>query len=293
MRPPRKRKDRRLKLSVAVKTDEIDIEIPVALLSGTFEQCVHKAADLGYEGVELLVSAPRVLDGKKIHAVLEDRGLSVSAIGSGAVKMFEKLTLLAENTETERLAAGRLYELIDFAAILGAPFVTIGGFRGRSTRVTPPVAREKLKEIIEKALEKASAVGVRLVLEPLNRYESEMINNTKQGIEFIEETGNSCLGLVLDTFHMNIEEPSLPAAFEYAASSGRLWHIHIGDSNRLPPGKGHIDFDTVVRTLHTLGYEGYLSAELLPLPDKDTAAEETIRRMRELIHKIDNEGNFR
>jgi sugar phosphate isomerase/epimerase len=72
--------------------------------------------------------------------------------------------------------------------------------------------------------------------------------------------------------------------------AGRLWHVHLGDSNRLPPGKGHLDFAGIVSTLAQGGYEGYLSAELLAKPDPDTAAEMTIRTMRGIMSQMAGTG---
>jgi sugar phosphate isomerase/epimerase len=66
-------------------------------------------------------------------------------------------------------------------------------------------------------------------------------------------------------------------------AAGRLWHVHLGDSNRLPPGQGHLDFPAIVATLREVGYQGYLSAELLPRPNPDAAAEATIAYMRQYI----------
>ncbi len=70
---------------------------------------------------------------------------------------------------------------------------------------------------------------------------------------------------------MNIEEASRTEPFRAALAAGRLFHVHVGDNNRLPPGRGLIDFATIVDTLHGAGYHGYLSAELLAEPDGDTA----------------------
>ena len=85
-------------------------------------------------------------------------------------------------------------------------------------------------------------VGVRLAIEPLNRYESDVVNTAAEGLALIHEVGHSHLGLLLDTFHMNIEEPTYAGSIEQGMASGRLWHFHLGDSNRLPAGQGHIPF---------------------------------------------------
>jgi sugar phosphate isomerase/epimerase len=121
------------------------------------------------------------------------------------------------------------------------------------------------------------------VIEPLTRYESDVINTATDGLALIREVGHSHLGLLLDTFHMNIEEPTYAGSIEQSMASGRLWHIHLGDSNRLPPGYGHIDFGVIVAALRQVGYDGYLSAEHFPRPDPDGAAAATARHMLSIM----------
>jgi len=272
-----------VKLSLALQTPEIEVKLPVALLSGSFEERLRKAAELGYDGVELMVCAPCSLDVKEISSQLSRFGLHVSAIGSGAVAMVEKCTLLSGDAETRRSAERRLHELIEFASQVGAGCVTIGSFRGRAAWVKGTDGSSQLVSILGRSAEKAVANGVLLALEPLNRYESDIINTAEEGLALIEQVGSSNIGIVLDTFHMNIEEPTFTGSIKKVASTGRLFHMHIGDSNRLPPGQGHIDFIEIAETLRSSGYTGYLSAELLPLPDGDQAAQRTIEYMRKIV----------
>jgi sugar phosphate isomerase/epimerase len=281
-----------VKLSLALQTPEVAVAIPVALLSGSFDERLHKAAELGYDGVELMSAYPQRLDAKTLCSQLNAAGLRVAAIGSGAVYMTDKVSLLASSEETSRIAVERLDALIDFADSVGSGFVTIGGFRGRAAWVTGTDGRKRLAEILRVASQRASRKGVRLVLEPLNRYESDIINNATECIDFLQEIGSDSMGVVLDTYHMNIEEASFESCIEIVASSGLLWHIHLGDSNRLPPGKGHIDFPNIVKTLQKVGYSSYLSAELLPLPDPDQAAADTIDYMRRLMVRNGHDGSL-
>ena len=117
-------------------------------------------------------------------------------------------------------------------------------------------------------------------MEPINRYETDLVNTVSAGMDLVEKVKMENVGLLLDTFHMNIEEPVIPAGFK--AGRSRLFHVHIADSNRWHPGAGHTDFRAVVSVLDEIGYRGFLSAEILPLPDPDSAAENTIRFMRTL-----------
>jgi sugar phosphate isomerase/epimerase len=91
------------------------------------------------------------------------------------------------------------------------------------------------------------------------------------------------VGLMLDLFHMNIEDASIEEGLRLAGD--RLWHVHIADSNRLYPGSGHLDFDSIFATLEDMGYQGYVSAELLPLPDPDIAAQKIIDFLRTYVNR--------
>jgi len=263
-----------MKLSVAIQTPEVPRIVPVALLCGTFEEKLAKAAALGYDGVELMTTDPTVLDARHVRDAVREAGLVVSAIGSGAVALTSGLTLLNDNPEKAARAQARLVELINFADSVAAPIVTVGSLRGR-LGCQRASSYGDLVQIMQRMAEAAARCNVRLAIEPLNRYESNVINTVEQGMAFIHDVGHPALGLVVDTYHVNIEECSWTSPFRQAMAAGRLFHVHVGDNNRLSPGSGLIDFASILRTLKELGYQGYLSAELLALPDGDTAAQRT------------------
>jgi sugar phosphate isomerase/epimerase len=270
-----------VKLALAIQTTETGAIVPVALLSGAWEEKLAKAASLGVSGVELMTADPAHLDAARIRASIAWHRLEVAAVGSGAVALVAGLRLLDPDPATAAQAQARLSALIDFAAAVAAPLVTIGSFRGRIGSLAE--GRRRLVAVLRAAAAYAQARGVRLALEPLNRYESDIINNVAEGLAFLLEVDHPALGLLLDTYHVNIEERSWTEPFRQAMLAGCLWHVHIGDNNRLPPGKGLIDFPAIVATLREIGYTGYLSAELLALPDPDTAAEQTLACMHRLL----------
>ena len=271
-----------MKLSLAVQTPEVQVAVPVALLTGSFAEKLAKAAKLGAHGVELMTANPADLDVNKIRLDLQQNGLSVTAIGSGAVAFATGLTLLEADPEKSEQAELRMRQLIDFAVGVGAPLVTIGSFRGRLASVGAG-ARERLIELLYEATTYAETRGVRLVIEPLNRYETDIILNAAEGLAFIDQVDHPALGLLLDTYHVNIEEASWTDPFQLVMAAERLWHVHLGDNNRLPPGRGLIDFAAILETLRQVGYQGYLSAELLAKPDPDTAAQQTLTYMQSLL----------
>jgi len=138
--------------------------------------------------------------------------------------------------------------------------VIIGLLRGK---LKPGVGEESAQEWMYSAFcrccESAERLGVKIAFEPINRYETSLVNNVAQGLEFIGKIGSSNIGLLLDTFHMNIEEVSIEDSIRL--SGPRIFHFHYADSNRWYPGAGHLDFTSIIGALHHSGYSGYLSGE--------------------------------
>ena len=126
----------------------------------------------------------------------------------------------------------------------------------------------------------AADAGVRIALEPINRYETTLINNIGQGLALVEAVGAPNMGLLADTFHMNIEDPSIEDSIR--AAGDRIFHFHVADSNRWHPGAGHLDFASILEALFATGYTGFVCGEFLPIPDAETAARRGIAHLRKL-----------
>jgi sugar phosphate isomerase/epimerase len=119
--------------------------------------------------------------------------------------------------------------------------------------------RAVLLDALSELGEHARREGVRILLEPLNRYEDHMVNRLEQAVELAEATGLDSVGVVADSYHMNIEEADPQAAL--VAAARRLHHVQVSDSNRLEPGAGHLDWTGFVAALASIGYTGDLAAE--------------------------------
>lgn len=271
-----------MKLALATQTPEVGPPAPVSLLSGSFEERAAKAAEWGAAGLELLPIDPAALDPQAIRQTLKRYGLEAAAIGS-VLLGFAGLTLLHPDPEKASQAESRLLALIDLAAAVEAPLVGIGGHRGRIASMGAENGQGHLVAILRRASAHAASRHVRLALEPINRYQTDFVTNADEGLALIEKVAHPALGLLLDTCHMNIEESSWAGAFQRAMSAGRLWHVHVADSNRLAPGRGLIDFGAVVAALRQAGYSGYLSAEIFAQPDPDTAARAALTHMLPLL----------
>jgi len=267
-----------MKLSIVLSVQPSRFE--TAPFRGDLEKDLAYIAALGYDGVELAIRDPNRVDHERLLAVVERYGLAVPAIGTGQAWSEERLSLIHPKAAVRRAAIERVKAHIPLARRTGA-LVVVGLICGR---MTPHQSREKAEALLSEALTEcaraASEHSVRLVLEPLNRYETSLVNTVDQALELLETVGTDSVGLLVDTFHMNIEEPSIEASVRKAAS--RILHVHVADSNRHAPGDGHLDFPSIVGSLREVGYQGYLSGEFMAVPDGETAASRSIRFLRSL-----------
>jgi sugar phosphate isomerase/epimerase len=171
--------------------------------------------------------------------------------------------------------------MISFGATFGAPAI-IGSMQGN---VLPGRDREETLKWLVHGLEilqkKASDEGVLLIYEPLNRYETNLLNTLKAGIDFLKKNNLNNIRLLADLFHMNIEEDSLSQII--VESRNYIGHVHFADSNRKPIGFGHTNMEPIAAALKQIGYAGYVSAEAFPWPDPDAAAEQTIKAFRKFF----------
>jgi sugar phosphate isomerase/epimerase len=105
----------------------------------------------------------------------------------------------------------------------------------------------------------AESLGMSVVIEPLVRYETHLINRLEQAVEIAKSVGSPGVGVMADFFHMNVEEADVAASITVA---GRwIQHVHLADSNRLNPGRGHTDFKPAMQALRSIGYEGTMALE--------------------------------
>jgi sugar phosphate isomerase/epimerase len=120
-----------------------------------------------------------------------------------------------------------------------------------------------------------------LIYEPLNRYETNLANTVEAGVAILQGLSTGNVTLLADLFHMNIEESNIAAAIRQGA--GRIGHVHFVDSNRRAAGFGHLDYAPIAEALRAISYQGYASAEALPLPDPEGAARQTIQSFRRVF----------
>ncbi len=266
------------RLAVVLSTHAASFD--AVALKGDFEANVAKIAGWGYDGVELAIRDPRLVEAGELERVVGGHGLAVPAIGTGQAWGEEKLSFTSGDASVREAAVERIKSHIPLAARLQA-VVILGLIRG----ITPPGqtherSMEYLIEAIRECAAAAAGSGVRFALEPLNRYETDLVHTVAEGLALADRIGAENFGLLLDTFHMNIEEPVIEDSIR--ACGDRIFHFHVADSNRWYPGAGHLDFEAILGTLAATGYQGFVSGEFKPLPDADTAAQRSITYLRSL-----------
>lgn len=219
----------------------------------------------GCDFVELLVPEPGELDLKEARAALKDHGLGV--VLAARVNVMRDLASADSGAHEAgmdyldtcvRVAEGLGADLVG-GPLYGAPMVFAG-------RAPAPVSEDERARKIERIVaglrragKTAVGAGVRLAIEPLNRFETDIANTTGHALALAEAAGSPAIGVMLDTFHMNMEDPSIPDAIRRAGS--RMFHFQANENNRGFVGSGHIDWPAVARALVAVGYNGPITLE--------------------------------
>ena len=245
-----------------------------------------KAVELGFDAVEVFPRSAEELDARVLRQLLTQHKLKLAAIGTGAGWVVHKLRLTDPDAIVRGQARDFIGAIIDFAGSFGAPAI-IGSMQGRfEGAASREQAFDWLREALEQLGPRAHALGAPLLYEPLNRYETNLLNRTADAVEFLGTLRTKNVKLLSDLFHMNIEEVSIADALR--AGGAHVGHVHFADSNRRAVGFGHLEMAPVMAALRAIGYAGYLSAEILPLPDADTAAKQTVASFRKFCPRTDD-----
>ena len=221
---------------------------------------IDKAHALGFAGVEIAVLQRDSFNLEAVGAALRRNG--VTPIVSTAFP--EERDLVHANPEYHRNGQDFLRYCVDVAVKLGADRI-IGPFCAAPGRLWLADAAQKEQEF-ERAVKNLKPVavyahehGIRLALEVLNRYESSFINTAEDGMRLVGAVSNPAFGLLLDAFHMHIEEKSVTAAIKRAGP--HLHHVHAIENDRGIPGSGQVDWPGLVDALHSIDYQGWVVIE--------------------------------
>ena len=236
---------------------------------------------LGYDGVEQLVEDPRAVDVERLRKLAQSHNLEVPAIGTGPTYLRYGLSFADPDQKVREAAVKRVRDYLSIASDLGS-LVIIGLIRGKiGVNASHKRAWTRVRRCLSECAVIAEDLGVTMALEPINRYETDIINTVGEALRMVDELRFNRVKIMADTFHMNIEEASIAQALKEAGKS--LVHVHVADSNRWAPGMGHLDFSKIIGVLNEVGYMGYLSAEIFFKPNFGMATQKTVEHLRKLL----------
>ena len=214
-----------------------------------------KAAAMGFDLLELPLETLDAYDPVEARRVLDGCGLAASS----TLVFPPDRDLIHPDAGPRRNAADYIDRAIGVAAALGS--ATLSGplyaSVGRAWLQTPGERErdiERLVAVLVPLARHAADAGLRLGLEPLNRFETSFVNLAAQAVEIVDRVASPGLGILLDTFHMNIEERSLGDAIRLAGD--RLCHVHACENDRGAPGSGHVPWQEVADALRAIGFQG-------------------------------------
>jgi D-psicose/D-tagatose/L-ribulose 3-epimerase len=231
---------------------------------------VEKARDLGFDILEICIEDPKTIDPKSILDRMEKHGLEATICGAFGPDRDAS----SEDATIREQAIRYINTCVDIArqlnsrVVAGPMYSAVG-----KTRLLSPSEKEQqwqwAIDSLRKAGDYAGEWNVKLALEPLNRFETDFINTVEQGLELVDRIGNSNIGLLLDTFHMNVEEKDSGEAIRKAGAS--ILHFHACENDRGTPGTGQVDWNAVKGALGDAGYEGPIVIEAFNRDIKEIA----------------------
>jgi len=238
---------------------------------------LDKAKAFGFDVVEICVEDPGTLDAASVRARADEVGVALTVCGAFGPSR----DLSSEDVAVRGNAFAYLKRCVDYAALLSSPFVSgpmyaaVGATRmldARERAAQWARAAAGLKEAAAYAAERS----VKLAIEPLNRFETDLVNTVDQGLELIADVGAENVGLLLDTFHMNIEEKDIPSAVRRAGR--RIVEFHACSSDRGTPGEDDLPWRVIADALRDVGYEGPVVIEAFTPEIKEIARAVSIWR---------------
>jgi D-psicose/D-tagatose/L-ribulose 3-epimerase len=230
------------------------------LTDDRLEELAPRVRDWGFDTIELPVENLGDWDPARAASLLAELGLSASV----CLVMGPGRELVATDTGTVAATQAYLRGVVDVAATVGSPVIAGPAYTsvGRTWRMEPDERRRayaELRENLAPVVDYAATSGVQVAVEPLNRYETSLLNTVEQTLEALDGLPEVGCGLALDVYHLNIEEQSIAAAIRHAGD--RIAHVQVCANDRGAPGADHLDWPDILAALGDAGYDGPLVIE--------------------------------
>ena len=224
---------------------------------------LDRIAATGFDGVEL-PGEPDQHSPADVRRLLARHGLAPLALTASCGYPGTRRDLANPDPDIRKDAAAYVVSCLRFAAEIGAPIVQM--LPSGESRLSPIATRAEewtwSVEGIQQAAREAERLQVRISIEPLNRYEAYLVTTAEEGIAYVDAVASPWVGMTLDMFHANLEEPDI--AKSILATEARLFHMHVADTNRQGLGRGHLDLRAITTALQALRYAGAIVVEVMP-----------------------------
>jgi D-psicose/D-tagatose/L-ribulose 3-epimerase len=239
---------------------------------------VKKVKEMGYDILEVAVEDKNLIDWKRLKQMVSEFDIKVTVSGAFGTDR----DLSSNDGSIRKNAFNYIVDCIKIASDIGSPIFTgpVYSAVGKTRMVSAEQKKQERDWCIENLVNVgkiASDYGVVLGVEPLNRFETDMVNTADQAISIVEEVANRNIRISLDTFHCNIEEKNIPDAIRKVGKN-LLCHVQANESDRGTPGTGHLDWKGIRKALADIDYEGAMVIETFGAPSKELAAAACIWR---------------
>lgn len=222
---------------------------------------VQKVKDMGFDLIEIPVEKKDIIDWPKLKEAIQEAGLKVTISGAfGADR-----DISSTDPAIRQQGLQYIKDCVDIAAFMGSPL--FGGplysAVGKTRFISDEQKQQERQWCVENLAEAANFAqekGIILGLEPLNRFESDMVNTADQALSIVKEVNHPNLKIALDTFHCNIEEKDIPTTMRQIGKD-LLCHVQGNESDRGTPGTGNVDWQGIKEALEEIGYEGAVVIE--------------------------------
>ena len=232
----------------------------------SIKRTIERMKQTGVDALEIS-GEPDQFNTKDVRALLKENGRT--CWGSVTLTLGER-NLASKNMAQREKTVDYMKRVVTLAKELDGQIITlVPATVGKVVADgTPDEEWKWLVEGVKEVYAHAEKAGIRIAIEPLNRFETYLINRGDQALALADAVGPNC-GVCLDLFHVNIEESDIHEAFRKA--KGRIHDVHIADNNRFAPGQGTLDFPAIVKTIKEVGYTGALTLEFVATIDRTPA----------------------
>jgi sugar phosphate isomerase/epimerase len=275
-----------MKLCYQAATPDVAIAPSVTAFQGSLNETFARLSRYGYDRVELMTLDPSKLDWEEVKKTAVKNSLEIVLICTGEIYGQLGLSLVDENEKIRAEARERVCGIIDFAGFLGAN-INIGRVHGQyRDDVKRKITYRRAVEAFRGISRHAAKYGIAIALESVTIMQTNFINTIAEAAKMVDDVGESNFNLMMDVFHLNIEEKNLYDTIR--SFNDYNIHVHLADNNRRYPGQCGLNFRRIIQTFYDSGYDGAFSTEIYQLPDQDSAAKNAVEYLTPIFKDIYN-----